>query len=832
MKFRLKKIIFSNWLVCTILTLVIIVGMLLEFYPMQFLEYKTFDFLAGLRRRNDVAPIVIVKIDEKSIKDIGTWPWPRSYIADVIDRLSGYKPKVMGIHLLFPGRELNPSLTEIRDVRKALRKDPFLKKNRKSRHKIDKILVKAANNLDNDTRLTAAVNYAVNTVLPVQFSPGVPGKTGKGSVLPTWLIRHSLVSPQENPQRPQHNMASIAYSGAVATYEDLARKAAALGHTNVSVGRDGTVRSMPMLIAYQGRYYPSFALQVAAKYLSGGLGDVQPGDADLTLKNRDIPTDNRYGMLVDFGGKGRYFESVSFSDVYQKRVPADTFKNKIVLLGASVPWLTRSYRTTTRSELYGVEITAGAVENILNRKHFSRPAWAYVLEILVVVYFGLFLVFVVPRVKPRDGALILSIFLITWICFTVVLFMLFGYWLRILAPVILTVLGYAFAGFYRFAEEKQIESIELNKMLGLSLQGKGMLDMAFEKYQKCPVDNASVKELFYNLGQDFERKRMFNRAQAVYTHMLKGGRYRDIQQRIETLKNLGEIPSPTSASQNGSIILDNGTTKPTLGRYEILEELGQGAMGTVYLGRDPKINREVAIKTLSYSNVEEHKLEEVKERFLREAEAAGKLSHPNIVTIYDVGEEHDMAYMAMELLMGTELSERCRKSKLLPIKKALKTVSAVAEALDYAHSNGVVHRDIKPENIILMEDGQVKVADFGIARVMSASQTETGVILGTPNYMSPEQVEGSHVDGRADLFSLGVVMYELISGEKPFKGDTIANLMYAIANSSYTPLPEVAPRAPECCNRIVKKMLTKKPEKRIKSAAKVVKSIHQCLESL
>ena len=156
-------------------------------------------------------------------------------------------------------------------------------------------------------------------------------------------------------------------------------------------------------------------------------------------------------------------------------------------------------------------------------------------------------------------------------------------------------------------------------------------------------------------------------------------------------------------------------------------------------------------------------------------------------------------------------------------------ISSVAEALDYAHSHGVVHRDIKPDNIILLEDEQVKVADFGIARVMSASQTQTGVILGTPNYMSPEQVEGARVDGRSDLFSLGVVMYEMLSGEKPFHGDNLAHLMYAIANASYTPLSKVNPKVPECCNRIVKKLLIKNPERRIKNAATVVKNIRQCL---
>ena len=832
MKYKLKKILSSNWLVCTILTLVVLAGMLFGFYPMQFLEYKAYDFLAGMRHRNDASPVVIVKIDEKSIKEIGSWPWPRAYIADGIKRLSSFSPKVMGIHLLFPGEEINPGLTAVQQVRKTLRTDAFLKK-RKSRYRIDKILAKTEKKLDNDARLTDAVNHARNAVLPLRFSMGdSEGKKGNVSTIPDWVFRHSMALQQFDSQPEILNNSAIVAAGLTPTFEDLARRSSALGHVNMVADRDGAVRKVPMLLRYQGRYFPSFALQMAAKYIRGGLADIQPGDSGLALKSIDIPTDNEHRMLIDYGGKKPRFKSVSFSEIYNDSVAADNFRGKIVLLGNTIPWMTPSFRTTTRTGLTEVEITASAVENILNNKHFSRPVWAVVLEILVVVYFGLFLVFVIPRVKPRDGALILSIFLTTWLCFTIILFMTFGYWLRIFAPVFLAVLGYSFAGFHRYADDKQKDSIELNKTLGLSFQTKGMLDMAFDKFKKCPVDNLSVRELLYNLGQDFERKRMFNRALAVYNHLLKAGRYRDIYQRIETLQSLGESASPVSTVKNGSLILDNGTTKPTLGRYEILQELGQGAMGTVYLGRDPKINREVAIKTLTYANVEASLLDEIKERFVREAEAAGKLSHPNIVTIYDVGEEHDMAYMAMELLKGNDLAEHCRKDKLMPVKKVLDLVASVADALEYAHSNGVVHRDIKPDNIILLEEGQVKVADFGIARVMSSSETQTGVLLGTPSYMSPEQVEGARVDGRSDLFSLGVVLYEMLSGEKPFKGDNLANLMYAIANSSYTPITKVAPRVPECCNKIIKKMLIKDPEKRVKSAEKVAKDIRRCLETL
>ena len=840
---RVKKVIYANWLLCSLLTVLILAAMLTEFYPLQFLESKAFDLLAALRKRSDPAPIVIVKVDDKSVRKLGNWPWPRSYIADMINQISEYNPKVIGLYLLYPEKEINPGIQRIQEVREKLRTDPFLKK-RKSRYKIDKVLAQAENDLNNDTQLITAVNYAVNLVLPLRFTLGVP-EDASDMKLPLSLVRNSLDSEMVAPDQQitavsNHSGNGIPTDrrpqakGITTTYEELARKAGALGHINIIADRDATVRKATLLINYKNRYFPAFPLQVAAKYLDGRLSDIKPGRSGLRLKNLDIPTDTIFEMFIDFRASANNFKTVSFADLEEDPQIAASFEGKIVLIGPALDWWTPAYRTTIQRRQFGVEVAATIVGNILQRRHFSRPDWTYVLEILVLLYFGLFLMFVVPKVRPRDGGFILGIFVTTWVCFVVVLFMVFGYWLRIFAPIFLALLGYNITVIKRLADEKRIESMELNKLLGQSFQEKGMLDMAFEKYMQCPVENDTIRDLLYGLGQDFERKRFFNKALTVYQHLLKSGKFRDIDHRIKTLKNLGDtvILSPSGNKPETSLLLNDATTKPTLGRYEIIRELGQGAMGIVYLGMDPKINREVAIKTLSYSEVGEDQLAVVKERFFREAEAAGKLTHPNIVTIYDVGEDYGMAYMAMELLKGNDLSDYCQKGSLLPVHKTLKLVSDVAEALEYAHTNGVIHRDIKPENIILLKNEQVKVADFGIARVMTGSKTQTGLILGTPNYMSPEQVAGDKVDGRTDLFSLGVVLYELLSGERPFKGDNLTHLMYAIANASYIPLKKRLPEIAPCCNKIVDRLLTKKVKNRMNSAAALVKDIATCLENI
>lgn len=839
----IKRIIYSNWWLCTVLTLLILAGMLQGFYPMQFFEYKAYDFLTGIRQRTDSSPVVIVKIDKKSISDIGGWPWPRSYMADMLYRLSKSGAGVLGVYTLYPYKDLNPGLKQIRTVRESLRGDPSFEKS-KSCKKIERVLAKAQKELDHDSHLIAAVNHAVNLVMPLRFTLGKP-EYEDASEITGLLMRNSLFLNRDAaiPATQPHSTfklgkdtvdETISARTVTTTFSKVASKAGSLGHINQIADRDGIVRKVPLFINYQGRYFPCLALQAAVKYMEGTVADLKLRDAGIRLKSLEIPTDRQYRMLIDFKGKVSGLKSFSFSDVLNGKVSQDAFNGKIVLLGVTDRWLAPVYQTGLYPAISGVEITANVIENILNHKHFSRPSWAYLVEIAVIFYFGLLLVFVIPRVNPRDGVLILGVFLIIWVGFAVGLFMVMGYWLKVVAAAFLSVIGYCLAGFKRFAEEKRFERTELNKMLGLSFQEKGMLDLAFEKFLKCPVENRSVRDLLYDLALDFERKRMFNKALDVYNHILKAGRFKDLSKRIATLNNLEGTAIITTGSSNhkATLLLNNAATKPTVGRYEILRELGHGAMGTVYLGRDPKINREVAIKTLKYGDVAADKLAEIKMRFFREAEAAGKLSHTNIVTIYDVGEEHDMAYMAMELLKGKTLSQYCRKGKLLPVKNVLMVAAAVAEALDYAHSNAIVHRDIKPDNIILLENHQVKVADFGIARVMSASKTRTGVILGTPYYMSPEQVTGEKVDGRSDLFSLGVVLYMLLTGEKPFTGDTLSNLIYAIANGSYIPLAKAAPNIPYCCGIIVDKLLAKSVGQRVQSAAKVVELIKQCLKTL
>ena len=275
----------------------------------------------------------------------------------------------------------------------------------------------------------------------------------------------------------------------------------------------------------------------------------------------------------------------------------------------------------------------------------------------------------------------------------------------------------------------------------------------------------------------------------------------------------------------------SGARVTKLGRYEVLSELGKGAMGIVYLAKDPVIGRLVAIKTIRTPSLEEEDSEvrEFKERFVREAQTAGILNHPNIVTIHDIGEDVETrtSFIAMEYIEGKNLKSILGEKAKFSYDQIADTIAQVAEALDYAHRKGIIHRDIKPANIIITTDGKVKITDFGIAKIATSNLTSTGQFLGTPNYMSPEQVSGAPVDGRSDIFSLGVVLYELLTNRKPFLGDNLTAISYKIVHEDFTPPAELLAEVPSDFNAIVARAMAKDPWNRYQRGKDFALALHQ-----
>ncbi len=397
---------------------------------------------------------------------------------------------------------------------------------------------------------------------------------------------------------------------------------------------------------------------------------------------------------------------------------------------------------------------------------------------------------------------------------------------------------------------------------------------------------ATVLGDLYTLGAQLEERGRVPQATAVYRHLARfDSSYRDVATRLKRLMDAertkpGGVPpraaplnpatpraAPPHANPSKTALEDtredkgpaaarssaaneqpdsnptSGKTLPAgsadepagasperLGRYVLEREIGRGAMGIVYLGRDTAINRLVAIKAIPLaSEFSDAELVEARSRFFREAETAGRLNHPNIVTIYDVGEERGLAYIAMEYLKGHHLSDYARSNNLLEPRKVLDLTGRTAAALGFAHKQQVVHRDIKPANLMYDTATDVlKITDFGIARLSGAGSTRTGIVLGTPSFMSPEQLEGRTVTGHSDLFSLGVSLFQLLTGQLPFTADSMTGLMQQIAEAPHPPLRALRPDLPACVESVIDRALAKNPDDRYDSGAQMAAALDDC----
>lgn len=355
---------------------------------------------------------------------------------------------------------------------------------------------------------------------------------------------------------------------------------------------------------------------------------------------------------------------------------------------------------------------------------------------------------------------------------------------------------------------------------GLSALAQGHFDSAWERLREVPLDDPEIYTLMNpleRLAAAFEGAKRFELARAVYERMADiDPSYRDLKPRLVRARGLAQ------SMMTHPPVMQVVNAEPAahlpghVGRYLIEREIGRGAMGAIYLAHDPNLAAPVALKTLALSKeFEGPDLADARARFLREAEMAGRLQHPDIVHIFDVGEADGLAFIAMELLSGSDLSNHTVTGHLLPVRTVLEVVARAADALAYAHTRGVTHRDIKPANIMIdLERNTVKIMDFGIARVADSTRTRTGVVMGTPSFMSPEQLAGLRIDGRSDLYSLGVTLYQLLTGQLPFVNPSMAQLMRAIANDPAPDIRTLRPQLPEALANIVALALEKRPEVR------------------
>ncbi|MEJ2646363.1 MAG: serine/threonine-protein kinase, partial [Gammaproteobacteria bacterium] len=267
-----------------------------------------------------------------------------------------------------------------------------------------------------------------------------------------------------------------------------------------------------------------------------------------------------------------------------------------------------------------------------------------------------------------------------------------------------------------------------------------------------------------------------------------------------------------------------------IGKYEIVSELGRGAMGVVYKGLDPVINRYVAIKTVIRQGGGAEAAE-LAERFKQEAQAAGRLNHPAVVGVYDYGEDGDQAYIVMEFVDGSTLSELSKYSGVFDVEGIIDLMVKVLDGLNFAHSKGIVHRDIKPSNIMRTADGEVKITDFGIARIESSELTQIGTVIGTPGYMSPEQLMGQRVDHRSDIFSCGILLYELLTGERAFASTNVTSTIYKVVHTELPPVSKICPTVPAAMDPALARALAKNPGDRYQSAQEFAQALEAVLRT-
>lgn len=855
---------------------------------MDGLERKLYDMGVQLASRTPSDKVVVVAIDDESIAKMGRWPWSRTVIADMFDQLTKAQAKVIGNTILFTEPQTDPGFAAIKEVNEFYKKsalgrdlselDALLQK-AKGAVKLEskspsfellkevvkllyssnladtlpqdvaelrKLLTNAEKQLNTDIALANSIQKAQNIVQTMNFKLGsVQGRPDKD--LPPYIVANAVNKKniKDEMGARSEGYTPLPAQSLTPPLELFAKQANRLGHVNVFPDVDGAIRSELLMVDYYNTYFPSLSIQLAAASLNLKAQDIKInlGESVSVGKLNIVtgPNSEMYTFYYRDEGDKAAFPVYPFYDVKEGKISAANFKDKIVILGATATGVGTAYVTPVDSGMAPALMVAHSVSSILQEDFFVTPSWGVWVQLLVVVLVALYLILLLPRLKAGMGALATAITFVVLLGGHLYLMSVQTTWLQLALPMTLLVFGHLILTTKRFlmTEKGKIkadaDSAENNKMLGFAYQEKGQLDLAFEKFRKAPVDE-SIMEALYNLALDFERKRQFNKAASVFTYIAEyNAKFRDIEQRIERNKQLEKtvILGGSSGAAGGTLVLGGeGIEKPMLGRYQVEKELGKGAMGIVYLGKDPTINRVVAIKTMALSQeFDGDELKEVKARFFREAETAGRLTHPHIVTIYDAGEEHDLAYISMEFLKGEDLVQHTKPGKLLSVTAVIDIVIKVADALDYAHKQMVVHRDIKPANIMYdAASNSVKVTDFGIARITDSSRTKTGMVLGTPSYMSPEQLAGKRVDGRSDLFSLGVTLYQLCTGQLPFIGESMATLMYKIANEKHQDVLLLRSDLPACLKGVIDKVLEKNSDKRYQTGAELVYDLQACLK--
>jgi serine/threonine-protein kinase len=834
----IKSLLRRDWFIGLVITILFL--FLAEAGWMAALDRQAYNF--GVKFSAAKEPhedIVVVAIDDKSLQQLGAWPWSRDVLAKTTRLLSRAKPSVMGFTMPFDTGQYEAGFSSLAGLR------AILKKENKLSRRVNKALRRTEATLHGDKNLVSSFKSGGRIVLAMPYIPTEKPLPGLSSSLPGYMQKFALPKVSANGASrgfgwPPPRIARAAEISP--PIELLATQVSGVGVTSFAE----QFNSAPLIVQYGSNYLPSFSLMLATRSKGMSMQHIESrASAKPTLGGKDLGADINFSIhprfYEDKNGESA-FRIYSLIDLLNGSVATDVFRDKIIIVGLTSPRHAQPLLTPTGQAISPTVAIAHTVSSLLNNEQYRLPDWAGWAQRGIIVVIGLYLMLVMGRFRTNT-ALFLSLFLILMIFNAhFVLMSSQSLWLPMMSAVAMLIFGQLVLGTRQSVNARlrlvRGELSSANRLLGQSLHAQGNLDQAFAKYRTCEADEALLGQI-YSLGLDYERKRQFNKAAAVFKFISeRDAKFNDVSERVQQNENAANtvVLGNRDATGPGPNLISGADTleKPKLGRYRIESEIGRGAMGMVYLGQDDKIGRTVAIKTMLLSDeIEEDMRDEVRTRFFREAEAAGRLDHPGIVTVYDVGDEQDLAYIAMDYLKGKDLTAYSSTKSLLPVSEVFNIIINVATALDYAHQQHVVHRDIKPANIIYDNEKRVaKITDFGVACLTDASKTKTGTVIGSPYYMSPEQLAGKKVDGRADLFSLGVTMYQMLCGELPFKGDSIASLMYNIANEKHPDIRRFRSDLPNCVNNLIDKVLEKEAQERFASGQEMADTMKRCQEHI
>lgn len=833
-----------------------------DFGPLNSLQRNVNDNLQSLTASEDQVPnVVIVAIDGASQQKFGNWPWNHDLVADLTAAVAGGEPKVIVIDC---------------DLKEDAKQETSGK---------TKIL---AEQLD----------WMNNVVLPYDIAPTTFRSSRTGN--PDYLFDFSLTI--DNKLGLMSEESSLLASKVFLPAGRILQTGPYLGFNYIMPDDDRILRHQPMVVNYEGYYYPSLSLMASTVFLGipPDMVKVVEDESIMVGSDTEIPITGQSQYFVNYN-KGNPFTKYSAAQVLEEGFNFSNLKGKAVLICVEDFTYTEYFQTPVNNETPKSEITASVISNIINKDIVVFGFSSTVLNLLLLFVLGGLAAFIMPQIQLlyRFVSLGIGIFILinvsyfmmssfnvmvqlVYVGLELILFM-------VAAPMLETSLV---LGNQAEAIKKQKEKEKFKKNLKRHQKAadepsavprvreiKGSTSdpenintvavtehpsdsMKFNKSDDSATivpDSSSQMDDHQALDLDDESSTKSKSKSKPTGSTLIGAKKQDADsipnQMTDATESEPEIIEPEkiegedsgnmadgNAQDDFELAMDdsdkgfNASPIPTdlkkLGRYQVNGVLGRGAMGQVYKGIDPAINRPVALKTIRLDFLSDmSEMAELKERLHREAHAAGKLSHPNIVTIYDVGSEGDLQYIAMEYLEGRTLESMIKRKTKFNYRIIAQIIVQICAALDYAHQQGIVHRDIKPANIMILSDYRVKVMDFGIARVDSNSMTKTGIAMGTPNYISPEQLKGQNVDARADLFSLGVVMYELLLGKRPFKGENITSLIYSIINHEPEKPSNVNPQIPLLFDHIVGKALKKKPNERYQRATELVSDLADFVES-